>query len=845
MREELERLEALALARARREDAAYTKQYFTIGRQAHVRSTQSFGAPALVWHVAFWPKRDIDPQDLHDPTPEPQRQNARASYDDRRKRLARDFDGLLDRLQTRGRVPGQSGKPSVERFNAPVTPADWETGTGKPQVPVGLFATESIAFTMWWGDDANRQVCPAAPPPEDLRVRVQADVHPDFATITFIIDAGKSWDLPPILMGDRPQASTSPPAGMPGTRRNRIFHAARTIREICEKRLDKDPAGTADILPEADVSREAAKALLDASNELYQRIWAEFCKQFGCSLAEIAGETDKIFANFRGVVLSTPGRAPESGDSSLSRFRARGIRDELDDPHPNAVVKAYWPFVRRTRSEADYRDWIACGVFSWRALYITALGGQSDFDPGDEARVGEVPESERPILEELGAETRVTSDVPEGYLPQRLVNRGESIEAMLARLDDIARGAGKDEELRRRLAKLKADLDIPETSKRDRPAPFRYLFLTSGDPHRRQVGRMVDRVNLLGTVRLYAMKNFSIIRDADVHVRVYGQLLDQIMRKATDETNRAQRKWWEDVYPKAQERLSVLWKQRSDLDRLKSEETKSRLHAAYDACVAAFQAEAAKLKEGNPALGQEVLLVTERPLMLYRRLLDGIVNATPSVEFRSSPIFKLGKDDLEEARKDKSERDEDLAQINRHTDLELVRVKTYIDELGRDAIGGLPFRINRSRYYADMYRALVKTLRVGTIDTWWDYEQLASRGVEPPFKFIDAVGRRLEGLRVRLRDAMEAVQTSAIANQTEATRDNTFQLEVIARAVQSVEVGLAEQKSDLLTLQRRSARLNLWVNFLYFLAVCALVMYGLYWDKCFKLGPLTFGSGCT
>jgi hypothetical protein len=439
-----------------KEDAAYTKQFFTISRQAHVRSTQSFGTPALIWHTAFWPKRDIDPQDLDDPTPEPQRQGSRASYDDRRKRLARDLDGLLEKLQLRGRAPGQSGKPLIERFGDPAPPADWETGKSKRQDPVGLFATESIAFTIWWGDDSNRAACPAAPLPEDLRVRVQANVHPDF------------------------------------------------------------------------------------------------------------------------------------------------------------------------------------------------------------------------------------------------------------------------------------------------------------------------------------------FRDADVHIRIYGQLLDQIMRKATGEANRAQLKWWKEVYPRAQERLSALWRQAGELDRLEPK-AKSQLQKAHAECVAALQAEAAKLSGSGSGVTDEVLLLTERPVMLYRRLLDDIANAVPEHQPGDESIFALAQHHLNEARKDKSQRDEDLAQINRQADLELIRVKTYIDELGRDAIGGLPFPINRSRYYADMYRTMVKTLRVGTIDTWWDYEQLASRGVEPPFKFIDNVGTRLEGLRVRLRDAMEAVQTSAIANQTEATRDNTYQLEVIARGIQQIE----------------------------------------------------------
>jgi hypothetical protein len=316
---------------------------------------------------------------------------------------------------------------------------------------------------------------------------------------------------------------------------------------------------------------------------------------------------------------------------------------------------------------------------------------------------------------------------------------------------------------------------------------------------------MVDRVNLLGTVRLYAMKNYTVILDADVHVRIYGQLLDQITRRATDEINKAQRVWWGKVYPRALADLESLWKQAGELKGLAKE---AELRAAHAECIDGLRTQAAKLTDAsNLTNTEEALLLAERPLMLYRLLLGRIVASAAdraSAKPEDNSIFAKATNQLNDARRDKSERDEDLAQINHQSDIELIRVKTYIDELGRDAIGGLPFRINRARYYADMYRSMVETLRVGSIDTWWDYKQLATRGVEPPLKFIDNVGIRLDGLRVRLRDAMEAVQTSAIANQTEATRDNTYQLEVIAKGILDVHTRLGE-------LNAKIAVRRLWI----------------------------------
>jgi hypothetical protein len=856
-------LKRALLHRSGREDVVYTKQYFTIGRQAHVRSTQSIGAPSLVWHVAFWPKRGKDPQDL-DGKPKRIgtrdasagrtliRDAARETYDELRRDLAEDLDKLLIRLQERGRVPGSR----IECFGEPKAPKDWEAHSKRPQTPVKAFATESIVFTLWWGDPIEgreRSRCPKEPPIEDLRVRVQADIHADFATVTFIIDASKPWNS---------QALDIRADAVPGMRRARVFEAARNIRKHAASRLEADPVGAGELLPESGVSTAEAKQLLDTSRLLYRDIWEEFCDAFDCRLIDIAGETDKVFANFRGVVLSAPGKEGEK-KSHLSRFvyGSRNGRGSLDEAYPNAVIKAHWPFIRRTRSEADYRDWIACGVFDWRALYITALGGQSDFDPGDEASVKEADGAERIVLAVHRADTRLTTEVPSGYLPQRTLEGGEGIVTVQSRLNDQQQNAGSPE-LKEQIKRLKQTLklvdedgndldtaswDVPETAQHDRPAPFHYLFLATDELDRRQIGRMVDRVNLLGTVRLYAMKNYSVIRDADVHLRIYGQLLDQVMSKATEEANNVLREWWGKAYGQAKEGLAALWRQEHDLKGLKQE---AHLRAAYAQCVTLLSAEEGKLAADD--------VPTERPLALYRRLLDDIADATPqNAQHEATNIFRLARDSLAEARTAKSRHDEDMAQLNRQTDLRLQRIKTHIDELGRDAIGGLPFRINRAHFYAEMYRTMVDTLRVGSIDTWWDYKQLASRGVDPPLKFIENVGERLDKIRTRLRDAMDAVQTSAIANQTEATRDNTFQLEVIAdetgRVVEAtarlaavteayraeaerLRVENEKQKRSILRIEKYASRFKLAY------AGLAVLGFGWFWVVVFWLWDGGFGT---
>jgi hypothetical protein len=400
---------------------------------------------------------------------------------------------------------------------------------------------ESIAFTIWWGD-TPRSNCPEKPPESDIRVRVQADIYPDFATVTFIIDGSKRWHA-------EPYPAASDPARVEGVRRKQIFATVKAIRDACEPRVNDQIVRAGDVLPERNIDATAAEALFTASDTLYRKIWEDFGREFGISLDRIAGDTDKAFANFRGVVLSAPAE-PHGIEPPAGTFERFARHDDPNHVYPSTVVKAYWPFVRRSRSEADHRDWIACGVFGWRALYITALGGQSDFFAGDEAEIStagvfaEHTPAELAELDKRGIDISHTDGVEAGFLPKRaILSESEMPERLRDELDQIAKTATTEQ--REEIEALKGKLrDWPVTVEGDRPAPYRYLFLVAGEPHRKQVGRMVDRVNWLGTMRLYAMKNWTIIRDADVHVRMYGQLLDFIMRDTTREASEKTRTWW-------------------------------------------------------------------------------------------------------------------------------------------------------------------------------------------------------------------------------------------------------------------------------------------------------------
>ena len=155
----------------------------------------------------------------------------------------------------------------------------------------------------------------------------------------------------------------------------------------------------AEILPERDLSEPDAAALMRASRFLYSKVWDEFWEAPRLPpLGQVIGDSGRVFANFRGLVLSTTRtstacpcfqdrpvtiRFLASSATAGSMIAARAHRPNPTKPTPS--VKAFWPFVRRITPNADQREYIACGVMNWRALYISALSSARAFDWEEEA----------------------------------------------------------------------------------------------------------------------------------------------------------------------------------------------------------------------------------------------------------------------------------------------------------------------------------------------------------------------------------------------------------------------------------------------------------------------------
>jgi hypothetical protein len=559
----------------------------------------------------------------------------------------------------------------------------------------------------------------------------------------------------------------------------------------------------------------AAAKLAAAADYLYATVWDQFCRAFGFDISDMAGEASEVFASFRGLVMSTSGVAPEAksatgaGDAAMRMLpRFNGGHDDRDKVHispdgeldriadllvedilaasdedilseaaddhddvarlaaemenivparayelcrqnvsqsgenvipfpahsspvqpvseaiaePAAVVKAFQPFMRRFRPEADWRDWIACGISGQRAIYISPLGSRSE----DRARYEDDFDHAAPA---------------ENRMPERLTRKG--VDSKLLPLAKHASG------LHSRSA--------PE-SEAGRPAPLRYLVLTRPGPNRRQVGRMIERINMTGVRRLFALKDWSVLQQANTWVRIYGQKLDEVYSEWIDATKAVREKYWRECNARWEGDIAGIVETLTDSEARERARRAVKLRGDYN---------------------------QERAITALLNL--GYEYRDKRTRFLSLPTRDRRKwdtirDILNELYGEKEDRDIKLAERNHAAEQALVQITRALDQLGQSA-GGLTYRINRSRYFADLYRRQAEALDDSNIETWWSYSQFAKRGMEPTLLFIDSVGEGHMRLQEQLQSIKQDILHSSIAYQTESTRDNTYKLERIQAAI--------------------------------------------------------------
>ena len=719
--------------------SAYSAQYETIVAQGHERPTPSFGAPALIWHVAMWPRRHADTGERIDPhdTAGEKHGDAKTFFEQRRRAWIEQIRAFLEQLQARGCHPrGRKAARSASRLKL-VAPHDlpWNGASGESDEflkPVQVLEQPTVPFVLWWRDSSEAASAGTA---NAIRVCVHPEIGADYAYISFYMDIGQRWN-------DEHSAVADPTRG---ARRHSLLEAVADVRRICESQLeplseegrapvDRHPLPEVLRSPDQRSANELHEALKAARNLLYVDVWEMFAREMGCRIEGIAGARGEVFANFRGLVMSTEGLRTTGGPAYQPAGAATASvgtatfanfsGDETfnaDGAEANAVVKAFWPFVRRITPRADYREFVACGVLNWRAIYLTALGSSSQYVEGQEREPSTVEEGEASI--------RVA--------PQLLVDEERPLAA--------ASDAGHFDSL------VQQRMGRPGNNH-----PVRYLMLTKHEPHPRQIGRIAERINTMGTMRLYGLKDWAAIRNADLYIRILGQELDQITKKWSKDRQLINGlRSLEDVR-RAQKEVKRLDKLLAGAETEAERATRRRQFVPRDRWSAA---QLERLKAMPSYTPRKPALLIIRILLFLRFFYNWS---------RYSELLRGMENDLVA-----DIRHADLYEISNELETDLIDISSKLDELGFGAIGGLHFRLNRSAFYVLEFKVLLKTLQVQNIPSWVSYEQFVQRGLKPAFDYMASVGKRLRAVRARLLTITETIETSALVGQSAATRHNT------------------------------------------------------------------------
>jgi hypothetical protein len=114
---------------------------------------------------------------------------------------------------------------------------------------------------------------------------------------------------------------------------------------------------------------------------------------------------------------------------------------------------------------------------------------------------------------------------------------------------------------------------------------------------------------------------------------------------------------------------------------------------------------------------------------------------------------------------------------------ELREFGSKLSAIGSDIRGGLPYRVARSRLYAESYDNILQGMRIERIEGFMPYDEFIRRRVRENFSFISRLGDRHRQLLDRYRTAIELSQSislRAIAGETNALAKSGHAVEFIA-----------------------------------------------------------------
>ncbi len=464
------------------------------------RPPPSIGSPTLIWHLGIWRKHNHAKgrSDAHQSLPHIDQ------YEHYNARFFEETSDFLSRLQERGLCTTDSvQRIRLERIPIEGTANEIEDAQATPR-RFQIFTPQSASFTLWWRDKAKDGSLNSRITPRDddvahaLRVFVQFQSFQDHITITFYIDGAKRFGGKQIH---------KPEEGDLGERRGLFSRHLDNIRCSCH---DEIVSGAIDLpsSPPRENPQVPATDLEAASTYLLEGIWNEFQEAFGFAVhsREVPNrglflDEGVIFVNQRGLMMSIRGLDTEEDERRKQEIDALAGRNHIAVQHEPTTDQAP----------------------PWRPLERGASATLGPVDVFDQ-KCGEpevVLKSLWPFLCEMTQAAGRKDWVGCGILDWRAL--------LMSTLGSKEQPPSSDVTGNGIAAHLRT------------VAPERFLIVTKGEPHRKQIGRFVERLLALETTRAIAFKNLGAIQNASLHLRALTMDLDDILEQWSKDRQALQR----------------------------------------------------------------------------------------------------------------------------------------------------------------------------------------------------------------------------------------------------------------------------------------------------------------
>lgn len=474
-----------------------------------------------------------------------------------------------------------------------------------------------------------------------------------------------------------------------GPRKKKIGAFLHTIRKVSHGQLrsgaiDLDGGLPTDHNDVPEELRVDAGDLAQAVEYFYEGIWRELQDDLG--LRFTAGrnpefDSGRVFANFRGLAMAVRGIGTDADEERRDFTKELRQRNNIAEPT-----------LSRSENEVSWKP-------SVRASSAT-LGPVDLFD--DKSNESEVVlKSFFHFLEFMSPGASNRDWVGCGILHGRgiLVS---PLGSRTRRTIGAKVSVAKDEGL---------------------GSPIRFLILTKGEPDRRQLGRMLERICIMETKRLFSLKNLGLIENCFFRLRLITLQLDEIL------------KFWS--------------RRRSGLkEAFRPNESGDVFDADFDEFVAK-----AKSAYQIALRGRSTIFGQRDP---YSKLEDA---ATSDVEHEFY---------------------EWLGKLNENIERKLIEINAELEVMGPKGSGHISYDIERAEFYAREFESMVDTLEIRNLHGWINYKQFADRGMRPTFNTIRATGARLRGAQERVKSLTDIIQVSGLLVQADATRRNTAELRKVA-----------------------------------------------------------------